>query len=124
MDIRILLERMQGHCDDIAADTKGLSQSDFESDGKTQRAVYMSLHQIGEMTGRLPEAFKTLHPTLPWRGIRQTRNIISHEYIKIDMDIIWQTIAQSIPHFRKAIADCLQSIADGKEPAEYKKDDE
>jgi len=123
MDIRFLLERMQGHCDDIAMDTNGLSQSDFESDGKTQRAVYMSIHQIGELVGRLPEAFRALHPDLPWRGIRQTRNIISHEYVKIDLDIIWQTITQSIPDFRKAIAGCLQSIADGKEPAHYEKDD-
>ncbi|MDR2519737.1 MAG: DUF86 domain-containing protein [Eubacteriaceae bacterium] len=81
----------------------------------------MSLHQIGELVGRLPKAFWELHPDVPWRGIRQTRNIISHEYIQIDLNIIWQTVIQSIPDFSKEIEDSMHSIADGKEPATYEK---
>jgi len=124
MDIRVLLERMLRHSEEILADIEGCSRIGFEADSKTQRAVYMSIHQIGGLVGRLPEAFMDLHPELPWRGIKQTRNIIAHEYIRIDMDIIWQTITKSIPEFKGAIAECLRSIADGKEPSMYKKDAE
>jgi len=110
------------HCGEIEADIENFSQAAFEADGKTQRAVYMSLHQIGELVARLPEAFKAFYPELPWRGIRQMRNIISHEYIQIDRDIIWQTVTQSIPGFAENIAACLRAIADGNAPAIYEKD--
>ncbi len=34
MDIRILLQRILHHCDEIAADIKSYSRSSFETDGK------------------------------------------------------------------------------------------
>lgn len=122
MNVRIILERILVHCEDIASDTKGYSRQDFDADGKTKRAAYMSLHQIGELVGRLPEAFRALHPDVPWRGIRQMRNIISHEYIRIDPDVVWETLQTSIPTFQQAVMGCIESIRKQCEPDEYPKD--
>lgn len=122
MNVRIVLERILVHCADIASDTEGYSRQDFEADGKTKRAAYMSLHQIGELVGRLPEAFRIRHPDIPWRGIRQMRNIISHEYIRIDPDVVWETLQTSIPVFQKAVMACVESIRNQCEPEEYPKE--
>lgn len=121
-NVSFLLERMLRHCDEIASDIQGLTAGAFGLDGKTQRAVYMSLHQIGELVGRLPEAFRARHPEIPWRGIRQMRNIISHEYIRIDEEVVWETASQSIPDFKAMISACVQAIQDGGEPDLYEKD--
>lgn len=121
-NVKFLLERMIRHCDEIASDTQDYTRGVFETDGKTQRAVYMSLSQIGELVGRLPEAFRERHHDVPWRGIKQMRNIISHEYIRIDMDVVWETVHHSIPEFKAKLAACVQSVRNGNEPELYEKD--
>jgi uncharacterized protein with HEPN domain len=69
----------------------------FETDPKTQDAVLHCLTVIGEAAGALTdEAYRHL-PALPRRGARGQRNIIVHEYWRIDPDIIWATIINDLP---------------------------
>lgn len=46
---------------------------------------------------RLPEAFRSAHPEIDWRGIRAVRNFIAHDYDGTDEDILWQAIAVQFP---------------------------
>lgn len=121
MSIKFLLERMLRHCDEIKSDSRGLTFEQFCEDGKTQRAVFMSLHQIGELAVRLPEAFRNRHNDIPWRGIRQIRNIISHEYIRIDLRIVWETVSSDIPELLEKLQTCLTNVELGLEPEKYDK---
>jgi uncharacterized protein with HEPN domain len=47
------------------------------------------LHRIGEAVDRLDASFLENNPAVPWRAIRATRNIIAHEYQRVDYDILW-----------------------------------
>ena len=51
----------------------------------------MCLLQIGELSNKLSEEFKTAHKQIPWRAIRGMRNVVAHEYGKIDVETVWET---------------------------------
>lgn len=47
--------------------------------------------QIGELTNKLSQEFKDNHSEIPWRAIRGMRNVVTHEYGKIDVETVWET---------------------------------
>lgn len=69
----------------------------FEGDPKTQDAVLHCLTVIGEAAGALSDHAYDQLPALPRQGARGQRNIIVHEYWRIDPDIIWATIINDLP---------------------------
>jgi uncharacterized protein with HEPN domain len=77
--------------------TAGMSFAEFETDSKTAKAVLYNLAIIGEATGQiLPEA-ELLYPEIPWVDIRGMRNLIIHEYFRVNLNIIWETIQTDLP---------------------------
>ena len=122
IDTKIILEKIARHCNDIFADITNYNYDDFLLDFKTQRAVFMSLHQIGELSSRLPSKFRERHENIPWSAIRQVRNIIAHEYVRINLDIIWMTITGDIPTLHSYVTAVIKRMDENKESASYEKD--
>lgn len=58
------------------------------------------LHRIGEAVARLtrqsPE-FIADHPAVDWRRIKATRNLLAHDYSRIDHEIVWNALAHGLP---------------------------
>lgn len=52
--------------------------------------------QIGELSGKLSEEFKNNYSQIPWNAIKATRNIVAHEYGKIDIETVWETATTDI----------------------------
>ena len=80
--------------------TTGMSKDDFVKDRKTQQAVLMNIMKIGEVATLLKKehvAFVAAHPEIEWNKMRGMRNILSHEYWSINLDVVWQTVTKSIP---------------------------
>jgi hypothetical protein len=43
------------------------------------------------------EDFIELHSDLPWRDMRDMRNIAVHEYFGVDKMIVWETLRNNLP---------------------------
>lgn len=69
--------------------TAGMTLERFVSDRKTIDAVVRNFIIIGESASHLPEDFIEMHPTLPWREMRDMRNIAVHEYFGVDNVVVW-----------------------------------
>lgn len=52
---------------------------------------------IGEAAAHLSEDFVEMHHSLPWREMRDMRNIVVHEYFGIDRKIVWETLERNLP---------------------------
>lgn len=52
---------------------------------------------IGEAAAAVSGEFKDAHPEVPWSVMKQMRNILVHEYMQTDMDIVWSTAIQDLP---------------------------
>lgn len=77
--------------------TQGCSFEQFMEDIKTRLAVERELEIIGEASRRLSEDFRSRHPEIPWKDIVGLRNIISHQYHKIDYRQIYTIARRRIP---------------------------
>lgn len=91
---------MLEYCNDIYDDCLRLGNSYevFENDRLLQKAVTMSMLQIGELTTHLSDEFKDLtNNEMNWRNLKGLRNIVAHQYGSIQFDLIWQIKENDIP---------------------------
>ena len=75
----------------------GMTFEQFASDRKTIDAVVRNFIIIGEAASHLPEDLTELHSDLPWREMRDMRNIAAHEYFGVDNTIVWETLRNNLP---------------------------
>ena len=84
------VEKIQSYVD-------GMSLEDFLADTRTSDAVLRNLEIVGEATRLVPEEVTTRHHQVPWADMRALRNIVAHEYDRVDLRIIWEAVHQDLP---------------------------
>lgn len=77
--------------------TTGMSRADFDANSMAQSAVVRELQVVGEAARLVSEATRTQNPAIPWAAIAGMRNRMIHEYFRLDLDVVWETIQQSVP---------------------------
>ena len=84
-------------------------RASFDDDPRTQDAVLYCLTVIGEALGALtPESYQRL-ASLPPHLPRDQRNILVHEYWRVDPNIVWATVTQDLPPLRADIERALET---------------
>lgn len=82
----------------------------FEQNELIQTWFTQNLQVIGEASRSLSSAIRDQHPEVPWSKMIGMRNILTHNYFEIDLDIIWLAIEQELPNLKQSIAAILQSL--------------
>jgi uncharacterized protein with HEPN domain len=104
-DLRI--SDILGCIKEIRSFISGVTPEQFPKDRKTYLAVIRSLEVIGEAAHHVPEAVKGKFPEVPWRKLKDFRNLLIHEYHGVDNDIVWKTIQDDLfplePVFKKIL---------------------
>lgn len=75
----------------------------FSDDFLTQDAVVRQLEIIGEATKRISRSLKEVNPDVPWADMAGMRDVLIHDYIDVDMDIVWKTATESITHLQNLL---------------------
>lgn len=70
--------------------------------------VVMQLTVIAGRLKSLSNSFIKNNPQIPYKKIIGMRNIISHEYDKIDKSVVWDTCKNDIPELKKTILENLK----------------
>lgn len=78
-----------------------LDQDEFLMDAKTQDAVCMRLQQILECAIKLSPDSK-IKLKIDWPSLTAMRNKISHSYVDVEAEIIWEVISD-FDEFQKLI---------------------
>lgn len=87
-----------------------LNKSDFEVFSENtwdQAAIMRHLEIIGEAANNLDKEFQKQNPSIPWNVIIGLRNVVIHDYMDIDINIIWQIITQDLKPLKKQILELL-----------------
>jgi uncharacterized protein with HEPN domain len=82
---------------EILAFTEGMSYESLEADRRTQAAVLYEIVIIGEAANRLSPEFQAQYSKIPWKDIIGMRNILIHQYDKVDVEVVWDALHQDIP---------------------------
>ena len=88
---------------DIEAFSKGRTAAELTADKMWQKAVVMSLINIGELSKAFTEDYLAAMPAIPWKAIRGFRNIAAHQYGTIDFEDVYKTITEDIPILKSAL---------------------
>ncbi len=77
--------------------TAGMDYETFCDDQKTIDAVVRNMTIIGEAANNVPVEVTDAHPEIPWRLMRDFRNVIVHVYFGVDANIVWDTTQNNLP---------------------------
>ena len=83
--------------------TKGKSQKEIQANPLLVDSIMFRIVQITENASKLTDDFKEQNKNIPWRAIKGMRNRIVHDYGEINLDIVYDTIVNSIPELYKAL---------------------
>jgi len=108
---RVRLEDLKQAMARIRQYTAGFTYDEFIKDEKTMDAVLRNLEVIGEAARNVPEELRGKYPDVEWHRMIGLRNIISHEYFGVDMQIIWEVATRNVPETEPLVADMLDRLA-------------
>ena len=88
----------------------------------------MCLQSIGETVRKLDEAtwgkLLASYPAVPWRQIVGMRNIISHEYLSVDPELVLSVVTEELQPLLEEVKTICAAIKAGKHDELWTKTDE
>jgi len=95
----------------IRSYTAGYELGDFLADRKTQDAVIRNLAIIGQTIKDFGvELLTDENPTIPWLQIAGMRNVLAHEYLGVDVVLIWETLGSHLPPLQQALEEIYEKM--------------
>ena len=99
---QVLLEHIRECITRIQDYTAG-GRSAFYEALLVQDAVVRNLQVLSESTQRLSDSIKHTEPDIPWRAIRDFRNVLTHGYLQIDAEVVWSVVEKDLPALADAV---------------------
>ena len=93
--------------DMIVQFVRGMDLEAFREDPKTVAAVERKLLLVSEAAMRLGEDAERLCPGLPWHNIRGIGNWLRHQYDRVDVETVWNTVVDDLPPLRSGVLSAL-----------------
>ena len=93
---------MISYCNDVESLLKeyGNDFRAYEERISFQYSCNMCIIQIGELVSRLSESFIEEHRDIPWHAIKAMRNLHAHDYERVNLKMVWNTLQMEIPELK------------------------
>ena len=99
---RVLLEHIL-QCIKRVRDYSEGDRATFFGSHMVQDAVVRNLQTLAESTQRLSEPLEATEPAVPWDAISGFRNVLTHNYLGIDLEAVWSVVERELPGLGSAI---------------------
>ena len=77
--------------------SQDLTREDMEIDDVKTSGILFQIMIIGEATKRLSSEFRKQYSEMPWKQMAGMRDILAHQYDRLDFDLMWNVIQLDIP---------------------------
>lgn len=82
----------------------------FMADVKTQDAVLRNMEVIGEAVKQLSDQLRAANPDIPWKRIAGMRDRLIHDYMGVNLELVWETVTQKLPELKLRAAMLAQAL--------------
>ena len=97
----VLIQHIINECNKIQNILSEISYEKFLSVTMYQDALIRPLEVIGEAAGTLSAEFVEKNPAIPVSNMKGMRNLLMHQYFRVDLNLVWQTCVTDIPPIRE-----------------------
>jgi uncharacterized protein with HEPN domain len=80
-----------------------MSDRDFYSNRLVIDAVIRNFEVIGEASKRVSSELRKSNPEIPWNRMAGFRDKLIHDYIKVNLQLVWDVIVDVLPEQKKEI---------------------
>src|SRR5438876_588162 len=110
--MRQVRDRLQDILDAIAQIEAEQAKGKDAFDASPLMQVWMVHHLmiIGEAVRGLDPGLKKKYPAVPWREIAGMRNILVHDYFRINQGIVWETVEKHVPQVKAEVERMLAEL--------------
>lgn len=81
------------------------SKEQFYHSHLVQDAVIRNLQVMAESSQRLSNDITNNYQGIRWKDISGFRNILVHNYLGVDLDMIWSVVEQELPKLEKVLTE-------------------
>ncbi|MGV2388094.1 MAG UNVERIFIED_CONTAM: DUF86 domain-containing protein [Microcystis novacekii LVE1205-3] len=111
-DWRLRLQDIVESIDEILQRTAGMEFEGFTNNRTIVKAVLYDLGIIGEAARNIPSDIQLRYRQIPWRLMGDMRNVIFHEYFRVELKIVWRTIQNNFALLSSQLKQLLESETD------------
>jgi uncharacterized protein with HEPN domain len=72
-------------------------RSAFLTSTLVQDGVIRNLIVIGEAVKNLSVDLRESEPSTPWKSIAGMRDVLIHDYLRVNLEQVWETVARDLP---------------------------
>ena len=103
---RLYLESIRD-CMERIAEYTATGEDAFMASRLIQDGVIRNLEVIGEATKNLSSELRDANPAIPWRQIAGMRDVLIHDYLKVNLARVWRTVVTDLPPLRAVVSELL-----------------
>ena len=89
----------------------GMDHDAFLANRTVQDAIAYNITIIGEAVRCVSDGTKAAHPAVPWKQIRAMRNILIHDYLRTDVDALWNVIQNDLDNLVRMMETVKSSLS-------------
>ncbi len=105
------IEHVLGAIRRIKGFVVGMDHGSFLANQTVQDAIAYNITIIGEAVRCISDETKTAHPDVPWKQIRAMRNILIHDYLRTDVEALWNVIQNDLDNLVRMMETVKASLA-------------
>ncbi len=95
--VRIRLEDMRDNASRAVRFLLSKEPADLEADPLYAYAILHAVQIVGEAARKVPDAVRQAAPSVAWQASVAMRNILVHDYSKVSLQILVDTVRNDFP---------------------------
>ena len=100
-DHQIYINHIKASIEKISNYKRNLDDHAFNDNQLIQDAVIRQFEIIGKATKRINKEVREKYPKIPCQYMAGMRYILIHNYLNVDIGIVWKTVEVDIPRLKK-----------------------